>query len=256
MGNNENISKQTGYNITSVSKAFQLIDLLAPRNGQLSVQTMAKKLDISPSSVIRLLQTMQDAGYVEIKKSKSSPYILSNKFYRIANVMLGSNECVQKYLPVTYKVAEKFNAIVNINTLFDGNAIMLTRTAGHYSRTIDFLIGAKTPAYSGSAGKVMLSLLDDRVLDMFLKNTDFEKLQRNTITNNLQLREELQKIKKNGYATDIEERILGVVSISFPILDSNARPHAFTVIMPINRKKELFAPSTIEYIREKLSEVE
>lgn len=256
MSNNENISNQANYNITSVSKAFQLIDLLAPRNGQMSVQSLAKKLDVSPSNVTRLLQTMQEAGYVEKKNSKSSPYVLSNKFYTVANAMLGSNECVQRYLPLTYKVAERFNAIVNINTLFEGNAIMLTRTAGQYSRTIDFLIGTKTPAYSGSAGKAMLSLLSDQALDVFLKKVDFEQLQRNTITSISQLREEIRKIRERGYATDVEERILGAVSLSFPILDGNARPHAFTVIMPINRKRDLFTPSTIDYIRDKLKELE
>ena len=60
--------KKTDYNIASIGKALQLIDLMSRKNGQLSVQTLAEKLDVSPSNVIRLLQTMADAGFV--KKSR------------------------------------------------------------------------------------------------------------------------------------------------------------------------------------------
>ena len=255
MSKNERLSNQTNYNVSSVSKAFQLIDLLAPQNGQLSVQSMAKKLDVSPSNVTRLLQTMCDAGYVEKKNSKASPYVLSSKFYLIANAMLNSNECVKKYLPLTYKVAEKFNAVVNLNALYEGKAVMLTTTAFLYNRTIDFMIGTTSPCYSGSAGKAMLSLFNEQILDRMLAAMDFEKLQRNTVNSLAELHEELARIRQSGYAMDREETFLGVVSLSFPILDSNGKPHAFSVIMPANRKKELFAPSTIEYVKEKIDEI-
>ena len=52
-GEGETMEK-ADYNIASVTKALQLIDLLSRKNGQLSVQALAEKLDVSPSNVTRL----------------------------------------------------------------------------------------------------------------------------------------------------------------------------------------------------------
>ena len=142
--------EKADYNIVSVTKALQLIDLLSRKNGQLSVQALAEKLDVSPSNVTRLLQTMRDAGFVE-KSPKTNRYLLSNKFYVVTSNMLYSNECIQKYLPVAQRVAAKLNATVALNSLYGKNAVMLAR-AGGFSRTGDFSVGNMSPAYCSSAG--------------------------------------------------------------------------------------------------------
>lgn len=247
--------EKADYNIASVAKAFQLVDLLSRRNGQLSVQDLAKRLNVSPSNVTRLLQTMQDAGYVE-KSRKTNRYILGNKFYVITSNMMNSNDFIQKYLPVTHRIAEKLNATVTLNSLYEKNAVMLTRTIGFNNhRSTEFKAGNMTPAYCSSAGKAMLSLFPEHVLESYLQNWELEHFQSNTITNLSKLLAELELIRKNGYAMDREERYAGLISLSFA-LSEYAQPYAFTVIMPASRQRELFSPETISYIQKCLQEAE
>lgn len=245
--------KKTDYNIASVGKALQLIDLLSRKNGQLSVQTLAEKLDVSPSNVTRLLQTMADAGFVK-KSGKTNRYLLSNKFYVIASNMLYSNECVQKYLPVARRVAEKLSATVTLNSLYGKSAVMLAR-AGSLYRIEDFSVGNLSPAYCSSAGKVMLSTLSETQLSNYWTGLEFEQFQRNTIMDEDRLCRELEQIRKDGFATDHEERYIGLVSVSFA-LHEFAQPYAFTTIMPASRWAELTADSTIAYIRKNLRDTE
>lgn len=245
--------KKTDYNIASVGKALQLIELLSRKNGQLSVQALAEKLDVSPSSVTRLLQTMSDAGFVK-KSEKTNRYLLSNKFYVIASNMLYSNECVQKYLPVARRVAEKLNATVALNSMYGKNAVMLARS-GSLCGGEDFSVGNLTPAYCSSAGKVMLSTLSEMQLSSYRTGLEFERFQRNTIMEEDRLRRELEQIRRDGFAIDREERYIGLVSVSFALREF-AQPYAFTTIMPAGRWAELTADSTIAYIRKNLREAE
>lgn len=245
--------KKTDYNIASVGKALQLIDLLSRKNGQLSVQMLATKLDVSPSNVTRLLQTMEDAGFVK-KSGKTKRYLLSNKFYAIASNMLYSNECVQKYLPVAQRVAEKLNATVALNSMYGKNAMMLARAGGLY-RMENFSVGDQSPAYCSSAGKVMLSTFSETQLADYWATLEFEQFQPNTIIDGDRLRWELEQIRKNGFATDHEERYTGLVSVSFALREF-AQPYAFTTIMPASRWLELTADSIIAYIRKNLQEAE
>ncbi len=242
------------YTITSVSRAFQLIDLMARKNGSLSVQTLAKRLDIAPSNATRLLQTLQNAGYVE-KSSKTNHYFLSNKFFVTTNRMLNSNDCVQKYMLTAYRVAEKLEAIVVLNSMQDKCSVAIFRVIGVHNRIDNMNVGGLTPAYCGSSGKAMLSQYSQEALNAFLSDLEFERYQPNTITNTAQLLHELEIIRKNGYATDREERYSGLISLSIP-LNEFLQPYAFTVIMPSSRRSELFMPKTLEYIQESIHKTE
>ena len=245
--------EKADYNIVSVTKALQLIDLLSRKNGQLSVQALAEKLDVSPSNVTRLLQTMRDAGFVE-KSPKTNRYLLSNKFYVVTSNMLYSNECIQKYLPVAQRVAAKLNATVALNSLDGKNAVMLAR-AGGFSRTGDFSVGNMSPAYCSSAGKVMLSTLSEHQMAVFWEGLEFEQFQSNTIMDAARLQRELEQIKRDGYAVDREERYIGLASVSFALTEF-AQPYAFTTIMPARRQRELFSNETLSYIRKCLQKAE
>ena len=245
--------EKADYNIASVTKALQLIDLLSRKNGQLSVQALAEKLDVSPSNVTRLLQTMRDAGFVE-KSPKTNRYLLSNKFYVVTSNMLYSNECIQKYLPVAQRVAAKLNATVALNSLYRKNAVMLARAGGLY-RSEDFSVGNLRPAYCSSAGKVMLSTLSEQQMAAFEEGLEFEQFQSNTIMDAGRLRRELEQIKRDGYAVEREERYIGLVSVSFA-LPEFAQPYAFTTIIPASRQRELFSNETLSYIRKCLQEAE
>lgn len=242
---------RTNYNIASVNKAFQLIDLLSQKNGQMGVQDLAKKLDVSPSNITRLLQTMQEAGFVE-KSKATNRYILSNKFYVITNNMLSHNDCVQKYLPIAQKVAAKLNATVALNSMYGKNAVMLAR-AGSIYRSEDFSTGHLRPAYCSSAGKAMLSTFSEAQMSAFWRELEFEQFQNNTIMDASRLQQELEQIRQHGYAVDREERFIGLMSLSFPLTEY-AQPYAFTTIMPTSRQRELFSASTIGYVRKSLDE--
>lgn len=242
------------YTIASVSRAFQLIDFMSKKNGTLSVQMLAKQLDIAPSNVTRLLQTLQDAGYVE-KSKQTNRYFLSNKFFVTTNRMLLSNDCIEKYSPAVYRAAEKLEAIVVINSMHGRNSVALFRVIGLHTRIESLLIGGLVPAYCGSSGKAMLSQYSPEALADYMKDLEFEPFQANTITDAKSLLKELEIIRKNGYATDREERYAGLISLSIP-LGNFSQPYAFTVIMPSNRRSELFAPKTLAYIRYCIQSVE
>ena len=168
--------------------------------------------------------------------------------------MLYSNECAQKYLPVARRVAEKLKATVALNSLYGKSAVMLAR-AGSFCGSEEFNVGNLRPAYCSSAGKAMLSTLSETQLAEYWTGLEFERFQRNTIMEGDRLCREPEQIRKDGFATDHEERYIGLVSVSFA-LHEFAQPYAFTTIMPASRWAELTADSTIAYIRKNLRDTE
>jgi IclR family acetate operon transcriptional repressor len=94
--------------------------------------------------------------------------------------------------------------------------------------------GFSAPIYTGSAGKVLLSELKENELELLLKNLQLRPIGPNTITDKKTLLKELDKVRKQGYATSFGERIQGSASISVPVRHYVC-PVALSVLGPDNR---------------------
>jgi DNA-binding IclR family transcriptional regulator len=97
--------------------------------------------------------------------------------------------------------------------------------------------GSIAPIYTGSAGKMLLTELDPAQREIIFKNVRFIALQKNTIINQNDLLQELEKVRKQGYATSFSERIAGAASISVPIKNYIC-PVALSIMGTENRFQE------------------
>ena len=71
----------------------------------------------------------------------------------------------------------------------------------------------------------------------------------------LAVQKELKAAKKNGYAVCQEEYVSGVFSVSFPLRDLHGHLYAFTLIMPLRKKKDVFQPKVLHDIRSQLKTI-
>jgi len=94
--------------------------------------------------------------------------------------------------------------------------------------------GFATPVYVGSAGKILLSELENNELHSLLENIQLTPVTSNTIIDKKALLKELIKVRKQGYATSFGERVGGSASISVPIKNYIC-PVGMTVLGPDNR---------------------
>jgi DNA-binding IclR family transcriptional regulator len=94
--------------------------------------------------------------------------------------------------------------------------------------------GFIAPIYTGSAGKILLSELDENELDLLQKNLHLDRIGPNTITDKKALLKELKIIRKQGYATSFGERIQGSASISVSV-ENYICPVALSLLGPDNR---------------------
>ena len=245
------MQKQDG--IFAVKKTFQLLSLMASHNGTLTVSQIADHLQCSVSSATRFLQTLQEQGYVR-KNQQTGHYELNYKLYSLGSRLVRNDPIVEKLRPLAHEISQRFDISVNINTMLDKNAILLLPVSRFYNKDLDFQVGEIAPAYCTSSGKAILSQLSEAELNLYFDNLQLRSFQGNTYTEE-GLRAELQAARKNGYAVCREEYVSGVFSFSFPIRDLNDHLYAFTLIMPMRRKKEIFQPAILKEIRSRLKEV-
>jgi DNA-binding IclR family transcriptional regulator len=94
--------------------------------------------------------------------------------------------------------------------------------------------GVTAPIYTGSAGKVLLAELDNDELYRLMNHLKLARIGPNTITDKKELRKELEKVRRQGYATSYHERLPSAASISVPI-KGYICPVALSILGPDNR---------------------
>ncbi len=245
------MQKQDG--VYTVKKTLQLLRLMTEHNGTLTVSQIADRLESSVSSATRFLQTLQEQGYVQ-KNRQTGHYELNYMLYSLGSELVRNDATVEKLRPLAHEVSQRYDISVNINTILGKNAILLFPVSRFYNKDLDFHIGQTAPAYCTSSGKAILSQLSEQELNLYFENLPLRSFQGNVYTEE-GLREELKAAKKNGYAVCREEYVSGVFSVSFPLRDVNDRRYAFTLIMPMRRKKDIFKASVLKEIQVQLSHI-
>ena len=242
------------YNIASVEKAFKIIELMAENNGTLSVTQIANNLESSVSSINHFLITLSDIGYID-KNYSDNRYYLTNKFHILSNKLLNQNKLLEKYVPLANYISNKYSAVVNINSYIGDSVFHLYKDSKvFFSKELDFKLGDTVPAYCCSAGKIMLSEYTEKELEKYFLNNSLIKYQPNTLSTENEIREEIKNVKAHGFSTHIDEYILGLFSISFPLKSINRQRGCITIIIPTSEKSRIFNREFISSIKKRISQ--
>jgi DNA-binding IclR family transcriptional regulator len=97
-------------------------------------------------------------------------------------------------------------------------------------------IGRRLPLYAGSAGKVLLAFLPFDHQEEIIRKTIFIPYTSETIIDPDNLRKELNRIRKQGYAFSMGEWVADAAGIAAPIFDHKANVvAALTISGPSTR---------------------
>ncbi|MGH9022016.1 MAG: IclR family transcriptional regulator, partial [Acidimicrobiia bacterium] len=82
-------------------------------------------------------------------------------------------------------------------------------------------VGHRNVAHCTSTGKVLLAYLPEAELDLLLGGWVLEPKTRYTITDPARLRRDLAQVRHRGYAENLHEAEMGIVSVAAPVRDAS-----------------------------------
>jgi DNA-binding IclR family transcriptional regulator len=93
--------------------------------------------------------------------------------------------------------------------------LYLERLSGRASVPVVSTVGSRLPLHATGVGKVLLAHApDDVVADALARPA---RVTPYTITQPARMREQLEQVRRDGYATTVEEMTLGACSVAVPI---------------------------------------
>ncbi len=231
----------TNYQVRSVQRALTLLRTFLAHDGELSAAELSKETLLDPSTVFRLLVTLEAQGFVEINHA-TAKYRPGVVLLELGSRFLKNNDIRSRSIGHLERLRDEFGETVHL-TILDGNEVVyLEKLAGlHPIGFMSSRVGNRSPAHCTGVGKALLAYLSDDELARRYPGGRLKRYTDQTITDLAELRAELARVRSQGYAIDQEEHEVGVKCVAVPTFDHKEITAAVSVSGPVDRMDDHIA---------------
>ena len=148
-------------------------------------------------------------------------------------------------LPYLQELNQQTRETIHLTIRHGLSAVYVEKLDSMEPLRIHSRIGAGVPLHCTAVGKILLAYLPQQEQDKVIRQLDLKRLTPNTAGSLQELQAELYRVRKNGYACDMEEHELHIRCIAAPIWDHSGAVHASLsltapmVRLPVNRLRQL-----------------
>jgi DNA-binding IclR family transcriptional regulator len=217
-----------------LSKVLKIFDLLQNHPFGLDLKTISTEAAINKSTAYRFLAHLEREGY--LMRDDAGSYLLGMKLLQLGARGNHRTMLDQAAAPVLRELWRATEETVNVGVLDGGQVLYVAVLESPHAFRLVSKIGMRRPLYSTALGKAMLAYTPDEEKAHLLSSLNFQALTPYTLTSLMQLESDLENVRRQGYALDNEENVLGARCIGAPVL--NARGEAVAAISlsaPITR---------------------
>lgn len=208
-----------GSSLSSVRNAALLLKEFGRGDRDIGVTEMARRLAIGKSSAHRLLSTLADERLLE-QDPVTGAYRLSLTMYELGTAVAAHLDLHDAASPVLDQLRNTTHETVQVAVLDGREVVYVERRESQHALRLMRSVGQRQDAHATSSGKVLLAFLPPERLDALLRGWKLARRTPQTITDPTVLRAQLETVRNRGWAENIDEAEVGVVSVAAPIRNS------------------------------------
>ncbi|WP_144549191.1 IclR family transcriptional regulator [Bacillus sp. X1(2014)] len=239
--------KQEENYLSSLKNALRILNSFSMDEPEKKIGEISTSLGLNKSTVSRTMATLASEGFVH-KDPETKKYRLGLSILTLSGVVYSSMDIYRDSQPVLNKLVETLGETAHISVLDHLDVIYLHKVECNHPVRFLTHVGRRNPPYCTSSGKVLLAFSDEEVTKSVIEK-GLHKYSKNTITDTNILHAHLREVRKNGYASSVEELLDGVTSIAAPIYDYKGKVvAALSIVGP----KQRFPAHKIQSIAKKV----
>ena len=232
-------------------KGVLVLECFSPNRPHLSQSEIQKITNISKSTVFRLVKTLTDLNYLKYDPGNKK-YFLGPKVLSLGFSVLQSLEVREIARPYLEKLSRECNKSVNLLMLDGIEMVFVERIRVPGPRDYNVSIGSRIAVYNTAAGRAVLAYLEQEKLSAVVRELQrAPSAARHIGQNGERLFQILNKVKREGFATNDEESAKGLRAIAVPIFSSEGVTCAIDLIVApeevsLKELRRNYAPKLVE----------
>jgi DNA-binding IclR family transcriptional regulator len=219
------VAKGRGSTVQSVERAIRILESFSLERPERGVNELGRELGLHKSTVSRLMVTLEQGGLLT-RNPDTERYRLGVDLIGLAAQVTSHMDVRWVARPLLRELSESCQETVNLVVLDAGQVVNLEQFVPPARRIKSIgWVGRRMPPHCTAAGKVLLAHLSQDGLASMLP-PELDCFTPHTVTDLDELRQELVRVRQQGYATAEEELEAGLNAVAVPILNHTGQVQA------------------------------
>lgn len=206
----EKNESKNGSRVRSVERALSILNCFGNGKTGLSLVEIAKEVDLTASTTLRLLSTLLDYNYL-YRDPSDQRFYLGQSLARISSNAFLQMDIHRIAHPYLEELKQKFNEGSGLYLLQGEQRICIDRVESDRDLRRVVQIGSSLPLTIGAAGRVILAHLPEEQAAKFIaEDPRYSQY-------------DLARVRERGYSISRGEREEGLCSIAAPVFNAKAQ---------------------------------
>ncbi|MGH9341086.1 MAG: IclR family transcriptional regulator [Acidobacteriota bacterium] len=246
--------KENKYFSKVVGKALDILEILKRSGTPLSLNELTREVGLTKSSVFRILHTLDVAGYLD--RNEAGQYMLSSDVRPLVPAYL-QRKLIEAAVPRMKELNRRFSETVSLAILFTNHIEVAAVEESPRLMRMGNTVGRIIPPHASSLGKAITAYQPEQRREKLLRSYGLHVFTERTVTDEVELKRELEKVRAEGYSTDQEESTREGCCFGVPILgEADHAIGAISISMPKTRvPKEIEQEELIAALQKVVREI-
>jgi DNA-binding IclR family transcriptional regulator len=219
---NSNDDDEKRYNVPALERGLRLLAQFSRQEKRLGAPELARRLDLPRSTVFRLLNTLEAAGFVE-RVDEGHSYQLGLGVLRLGFEYLASLELTQLGAPILQQFTEETGYASNLVVLDGRSIVYVAKVAPSSPFRSSVSVGTRLPAHATVLGRVLLRDMSLADLAALYPEEQLQRFSSRTPATVSDLYRQIQLDRQQEYVLAEAYFESHISTIAAPVRDISAR---------------------------------
>jgi DNA-binding IclR family transcriptional regulator len=215
---------EDAYLSPPVQRATRLLRRIAEGDRVTNMSRTARDLDISRTTLLRLLHTLQAERFIEA--AGDAGWRIGPGLIGIAAHAFGSGDLAEAAQPVLQRLAETLGLSAHLGVLDGREVVYLARRTPNASFVSNIRVGSRLPAHAANMGRIILAHLPEAEVRALYARAPMPAATAHTATTLDGLLARLAQDREAGLAWSDGHYEPGIASVAAAVRDATGRPVA------------------------------
>lgn len=220
--------------IAGLERGLAVIEAFDDQHPRLTASQAGARCGMTRTAARRYLATLAHLGYVS---TDGKLFWLTPRILRLGHAYLESARLPRLVQPFLQGIAAGTHEVAHLAVLDGDDAVYIARSGVHRHMNSGYMLGSRVQAQVTAAGMAILASVSEPESDAWLAGRTLRAYTPYTISSTEQLRSELQRFRRQGWALSEQQMELNYRGLAVPLFDRNNDVQgAISVTMPINQE--------------------
>lgn len=234
----------------AIERVLDIMEAFTAEEPELTITQLSQRLGLHKTTVHRLASTLMARGLLA-RDPRTRAYMLGHGLLRFVELVLNRQDIVSVSMPHMTRLRAVTGETIGLHVRVGSERVCIAQLESTQEMRMRLDIGRPLPLYCGASSKVFLAEMQPAEVEAVVRETGLKPLGPGSITDRRALGNDLQSIRKRGYAISRAERIAGGATVAAPIRDeSGALVASLSIYAPLMRADDKRIEKWIPLIKE------